>query len=200
MRASDLERARGMARSDRERLELFSERVRHAISRRAVQEGTLRAQFSLTAVAGAGVTLEQDQSDVEDVRSLLLEFRKFLAQKEDVFFSRIANIVERSVGDEELKAANRTNREAWNRAGVGMIAFNLNGRDYRSSDWFDIVVNGGIFHDDQAKSDLYKSLDDMSRALAEQSVNSMVMDCLRVLHAERNLIDAGLGNGSFKLP
>ena len=73
-------------RDDEERLLHFVATVDRCISRRAVQERTLRARFSIRSTIGEPVDVEADHGDEEDVRSLMLEFRKLLAKDNDAHF------------------------------------------------------------------------------------------------------------------
>lgn len=145
-----------MTRSVEEQLRLFCQRVESALARRAVRNGTIAAEFSLRYTSDEGLRLETNLGDDEDVRSLLLEVRKFFADREDVHFPHIANLVERFVDDDELRDANRVNRQGWKQAlgrGSG-IALHANGVNYNPERCFDIVINGQLFHDDAAKPKL----------------------------------------------
>ncbi|MCA1603031.1 MAG: hypothetical protein LC776_15820, partial [Acidobacteria bacterium] len=110
-------------RSDAERLDLFCTRAERAFTRRAVTAGTIRSEFHVRLLEGDEMAVTTDSGDEEDVRSLLLEVRKFLSN-DDTSFGRVANILERLLTDEGLKQANRRNRVAWKNAldnGLGYV-------------------------------------------------------------------------------
>src|SRR5260370_1788978 len=100
-------------RTDAERLRLFCELVAKARNRRAITGPTLEAGFTMHFGRFEGPVVETQLGDEEDVRSLMTDLRKFLAPKSDANFNRIADIVERAVNDEDMREANRHNRECW---------------------------------------------------------------------------------------
>lgn len=104
-------------RSDVERLRLFCDRVNRTLAR-AVQDGTIRAKWELRSSAENGMSLATDFGDDEDVRSLLLDVRRFFSDGEDVFFNAIANVVERVVQDDELldSRSARSSSSCWTKA------------------------------------------------------------------------------------
>ena len=145
--------------------------------------------------------METNLGDDEDVRSLLLEVRKFFSDKEDVHFPRIANLVELAVKDkdEELHDANRANRQSWKQAlGSSGITLHANGINYVPERCFDIVINGQMFHDDAAKAAEFEHLPPELQAWVLTNVNAVVLAVLRILHAERNLIMAAFDRDVIK--
>lgn len=140
--------------------------------------------------------------DDEDLRSALLDVRKFLAEKEDVFFPRVANAVERLVTNAELREANAANRATWRRLleGGGMLTIVIDNRAYTPERLFDLVINGGLFHDDKAKSEEFATFTPLMRDLALHNVNRLVIELARVLHAERNLVGAAFERGAIRAP
>jgi hypothetical protein len=72
-------------RTNTERLRLFIERMDQAVNRRAVREQTIYVAWSLTGHPDEGSSFSSDSGDDEDLRSLLLDFRSFMAEREDVF-------------------------------------------------------------------------------------------------------------------
>jgi hypothetical protein len=185
-------------RSDDERLRLFCDRVARALSRRAVTEGTIAASFNVRWTEDEGLRIDTNLGDDEDVCSLLLEIRKFFSDREDVYFPRIANIVEQVVADAELREANRANRQSWKRAlaGVGGIALHADGINYTPERCFDVVVNGELFHDDRDKAIAFERLVPEFRAFVLTSVNSLIIQVLGILHAERALITEAFERGA----
>jgi hypothetical protein len=91
---------------------LFCELVVKARERRAIEARTMKAELTLH-FGQEGPAAETHLGDEEDARALMIVLRKFLAPAEDVYFNRIANIVELAVTDDEMKEANRHNREGW---------------------------------------------------------------------------------------
>lgn len=189
--------ARGK-RTDKQRLRLFCESVDKAINRRAVRDGTIAAAFHIEGGEDAHVTWSVSLGDDEDVRSLLVDVRRFLAPKEDVYFPGIANIVAMSVSDPELVNASAVNRESWaDVLGRGPLNLYADGLQYTPARCFDIVVNGEMFHDDVAKQEEFRALQPMFRDFVLQTVNSVTIELLKVLQAERNVVVAAFERGAF---
>jgi hypothetical protein len=144
-------------RSDAQKLTLFVERVDRAADRRAIKEQTIRSHFSVDANTDE-MALTADVGDEEDLRSLLLDFRSFLAQKEDTYANRIFNILEQQLTDEELKEIARTHREAWKKDLAGNARAVANGHTYSAEEAFNLIINGDLFHMDEQKAQEYASL------------------------------------------
>lgn len=180
-----------MPRTDEQRLRLFCQQVEQTLSRRAVRDRTIEAKFSLSAHEGGDLVSTVSLGDDEDVRSLLMDVRKFLAPREDVFFPGITNIVHRLTADhDDLREANTHNRAAWNRDQQGDgVALVINDSRLTPAECFDLVINGVLFHLDEEKARQFESLPQMMREFALVAVNSLVINVLRTLHAQRNLVE-----------
>ena len=182
-------------RDDEDRLLHYVATVDRCISRRAVQERTLRARFSIRSTIGEPVEVEADHGDEEDVRSLMLEFRKLLAKDDDAHFFGICNLVERRVDDSEMLTYTRSNRDNWKVALSGAINFEHNGRSLRGESLMDAWINGVLFHSDPAMAAVFEALPHMLSAMMYQDINSMIIECLRAAHAQRNVVNEILENG-----
>jgi hypothetical protein len=179
-------------RSPEERLRHFVAVVEHCIGRRAIQEGTLKATFKLETAQGKSMELTTDFGDEEDVRSLLLDFRKLIAPKDDAHFTSICNIIEmldNPCVDDDLLEYNRTNRASWKQALAGQLRFVYNGRTLGGEDFLGTLINGLWFHSDRAEETFYRSLDPVSQALLRQEAYAAIYHCLRVANAQRNVIN-----------
>jgi len=161
-------------RSVEERLRTFCRVVQDAVSRRAIQQGTIASGFQLKADRGQPVQVTTNLGDEEDLRSLMLDVRKFFLNQEAAHFLTVTNLVERRLTDQELKDFNRTNRDSWRSAMNGGIGYQMNGVAYDAEKMFNLMVNGGLFHYD-------------------------VWRCVQIGHAERNLIVAALDGGLIDL-
>lgn len=169
------------------------------MSRRAIQQGTIGASFSIKGQRDQPVQFESDLGDIEDVRSLMLDVRKFFLQQEAAHFPSIANILEQRLTDDELRDANRTNRDSWKRASRGGLAFEVHGTKYDAAKMFDLMINGGLFHFDDQLAATWDGLDPMSQGLMQSEVHGLVINCVRIAHAERNLIEQALAQGQVDL-
>lgn len=174
-------------RSDAQKLNLFVERVERAVDRRAVKEKTIRAHFSVDANA-EHAAFTADSGDEEDLRSLLLDFRSFLAPQEDVHAYRIFNILELRLTDDELKRAARENREDWKKILAGRARAVVNSRAYSAEDAFNLIINGDLFHMDVQKAEEYAGLPQPIRLMLQTQMVQLVIYGLGVLWATRNII------------
>lgn len=175
-------------RAARDKLMLFCDNVDRVLSRSAITQGTISASFRLVFDQESGLQVETNLGDEDHVRSLLLDFRKFLSESEDVCFFSVANVVERAVSnDQELRDANRSNRDQWKDVLRGyQIA--VNQKTYTPEDCFKLVINGGLFHDDAAKAEELERMIAPARASVVVNVNRLVIKAIPVLIYERNLI------------
>jgi len=183
-------------RTDAQKLTLFVERVDRAANRRAIKERTIRAHFSVNSEADR-TAFTADVGDEEDLRSLLLDFRSFLAPKEDAHANRIFNILELRLTDEELKEVARTHREAWQKVLAGDGRAVVNGRVYSAEEAFDLIINGDLFHMDEQKAQAYASLPQPIRLLLQNQMVRLVIHGLELLWLTRNLINEARRRGSL---
>ncbi len=176
------------ARGATDRLKLFVGRVDRTTGRRAIVDKTVRVDFSLRFDAEVeAYTFTTDAGDEEDLRSLLLDFRPFLSSKEDVCANGIFNILEQALHDEELKQANRRNREAWKLARHGYVSVVVNEKAYTAEQCFDLIVNGDLFHMDEQKAAEFSSLSLPMRSMMFQQMISLVINGLHALCSTRNI-------------
>lgn len=188
-------RASEPRRSDEERLRHFVAVVAACIGRPAVQQRTLKANLKLVGSEQGELITELDLGDEEHVRSLMLDFRKLIAAKDDAFFYSICKVLERRLPDgEELRCA-RLHRAAWKEALGGRLHIVHNHRTVGGGSALDVWINGVLFHNDVADAEWYEGLDTVTEALFQHQVRSTLIDCLRVAHVQRNLVKHVLDDG-----
>ena len=66
--------------------------------------------------------------------------------------------------------------------------------------WFDLIVNGEVFHDDAVKRAEFGSLPQDLQAIGRATVNAMLFRMLQVLWPERNLITTAFERGALRFP
>jgi hypothetical protein len=184
-------------RTNAGRLRLFCEVVEKARWRRAITGPTIEAGIKFHFSHYEDPSVETRLGDEDDVRSLMADLRKFLSDDSDVHFYGIANIVELSVTDDEMKDANRHNREGWKSA-LTESALPFRPQNRSPEAWFDLIVNGEVFHDDADKRAEFESLPEDLQAIGRTTVNAMMIRMLGVLWPERNLIADALERGAFR--
>ena len=97
-----------------------------------------------------------------------------MSPSEDVFASAIFNVLERRLTDEELRDISRDNRAAWGDALRGHVAIQVDDKEYRGEGCFDLIVNGSIFHVDEAKATEYAALPDFMQVMIHQEMIGLV--------------------------
>lgn len=185
-------------RTDVERIRLFCALVTNTLTRRAVANRTIKAGLTMRFGRFEGPPVETRLGDQDDAHALMIDVRKFLAKREDVYFPRIAGIVERAVTDDELRSANQHNHANWKIVlSEGLV--HLDDGPHRTPEaWFDLIINGEVFHDDPSKRAAFQSLPDDVQHIARASVNAMLLRVLPILHAERRVIEEAFERGAVR--
>lgn len=176
---------------------MFVTKVDEALARRAVQDKTVRANMHLEGNQEES-RFTFDSGDEEDLRSLLVAFRPFVSEGEDVTANWVYNQLETRLADDGLREIARNHRGHWKQAMNGMVQLQADGTDYRAIDCFDLVVNGHMFHTDKTKSQEYDALPDVVRAMVFVQMTGLVIDGLRVLVKTRGLVQHALDNRSLR--
>ena len=175
-------------------MDLFVERVEAISQRRGVVEATVRADFRI--VMGGGQTeMSVDVGDDEDLRSLVLDFRHFMAPREDVHVPDILSLVDAAIADDEWKAEFEGLLHVWERAmaGAGQVA--VNRRLYTGRESFNLIVNGRLFHSDLAKRTELEQLPIGAQSLIRGQFNAFVLHGVEVLGAISRAILEARRNG-----
>jgi hypothetical protein len=176
-------------RTDAQKLDLFVKRVDRAVDRRAVKEKTIRAYFSVDT-SHEQTAFTGDTGDEEDMRSLLLDFRSFLAPKEDVHAYLIFNILEVRLTDDELKQHARDNRQDWKKVLAGNTHAVVDNHAYSAEDAFNLIINGDLFHMDEEKTREWARMPQPIRLMLQAQMVQLVIYGLSVLWATRNIVIA----------
>jgi hypothetical protein len=186
-------------RTDEERLRLFCDLVNKALARRAVADRTMRSGLTMRFGQFEGPQVETNLGDQDDTHALMIDVRKFVAKKkdDDVFFPHITAVVARAVTDDELRAANANHRANWKLVlKEGLVQ--IDDGQYRTpAAWFDLIMNGEVFHNDSSKLTAFQSLPDDVQAIARASVNAMLVRVLHILRSERLLIEEAFERDAF---
>lgn len=172
---------------------MFVSRVESASERRAVRENTIGASFSLSGNAQTGESsFSTHVGDEEDLRSLLLVFRSFMAPNEDVHASAIFNLIDQRVTDEAMRTTARSLRADWNSTMEGSVRVIANGETFTAKDCFDMRVNGELFHDDPVKKSKYDQLPGFLQGMVDQQMAALTIGGLQILAAVRDLVRQAL--------
>lgn len=193
-------RSKQSSRTDEERLRAFCKVVGDATSRRAVAGKTIKAALILRfGKLDSKPAVETQLGDRDDADALMLDLRKVLAPREDTYFPRIASIVRTSISDEELRLANDHNRRNWGIVlNEGLVQLDDGAGPYRTPEaWFDLLMNGEVFHEDAEKRAAFLAMPQDLQGIARASVINMLLRIMPIIRAERKLIEAGFDRGAF---
>jgi hypothetical protein len=182
-----------------ERLRLFTRKVDEAWSLRSAREGTVTSEFTFNFNPTEGSSAHFNVGDNDDLRSLLMAFRPFMSDREDVFvnsvFNDLDNLLRGKPEHADLLDAERHARAEWKLALRGDVNLMVNGKSYQAEDCFDMLVNGDLFHSDPIKIAEREKLTPMIQGLAKTNMTNMVLTCFYVLRAIQEIVDAVLAAG-----
>ena len=144
------------------KLKLFHERVE-----RLKQNSDFFVNLSLNLKydrdKGKGVDVIFKGPDHKTIKSLLLDFRPFIANNEPVNFNHISNLIERHISDRVLIATLRDIKNAWSTLmqkkdakPIGGLILKLDNVELLSEKNIDLWINGEYFHLDQDKRQVLK--------------------------------------------
>lgn len=186
-----------LSTDETEQLRLFVFRAEQLLASRMLRGG-FDAGFSINFDRQTGLRFTATEPDEEDLRSFMLTFRQFTSPNEPVHLAKVCNLLEQRLNDAELREAVRGIRAEWKSAQrVGLMAVNIDSRDYKPEHVLDLFVNGYYFHNDAAKRDLLNSLGPVGQFLARRQFLNLVVDGVRVIGAVSHVITSALEAGSF---
>lgn len=139
-------------RTEREKLELFLDRCEELAQLEALRQ-PFGYNFSYSFNRAEGVQHKLEEPSDRDIRSVIGELRKFIADDSDIWLNRVHGIVYKRVrpGEraDEYKAALATMHQKWNNGftkGIGRIT--INGVIVSPEHAWDAWINGKYLHDD----------------------------------------------------
>lgn len=136
--------------SQRERFDLYVERVSELHRLRVVRENAIGYEFNFHWNRDNGTRLRLRQPDEEDLRSFLLSFRHVVSKKEPVHVNRIHNLLWEELDSDPIREGLNEAKARWKRAcRAGVIALNINGVELPSDELLDMWINGIYFHNDK---------------------------------------------------
>jgi hypothetical protein len=108
--------------------------------------------LTLRASRAGGATFSLTEPDEEELRSLLLALRRFVADSEPTFLNHVYNLCEQHITSDLLREDLRGARQAWKQAQKSLgIAWTHNGREVAPAHVADLWINGHYFHSDPDK-------------------------------------------------
>jgi hypothetical protein len=121
-------------------------------TRRVLTEKDLRSAMTMKFEKGRPLTMQYHRPDEEDLRSYLLDFRKFVSPREPVHLNRVLNVAHRHITSDEIVAELAKARADWKKAlKSGDVQFFTNEEAYPPERIMDLWINGSYFHDEPDK-------------------------------------------------
>lgn len=144
--------------SPRETLELFVARAEELQHSRLLAND-FSPSFSMNWDRVSGLRFHSNEPDEEDLRSYLITFRKFIAQREPLYLFKIYNICLQYLLSDKMRDNLLEARAAWTKQlRDGGFRLNFNDRNISPEYITDLWINGYYFHDEPEKYRKLKSL------------------------------------------
>ncbi len=186
--------------SDQRQLQMFVERVQELVDTRMMRDRQLhnynpRIKWDIEA----GVSVEAQEPDEDDLRSFLLTFRHFVSQDEPVYLYNVF-----ITANKRLKAAYEGKRnflskarEEWQKAEKGLEAFIVD-REHLKADYvLDLYINGRYFHNDPDHADKLKELEKYPIRLDKMRFLLSLQDFTHIIIQVGNFVGYALNQDWF---
>jgi hypothetical protein len=136
-----------------ETLRRFVYHVDQLQTRRIIRDDDLRSSLQIKGGTHKPLVTNHHEPDEEDLRSYLLDFRKFTMKGEPVFINWVFGIAHRHITGEQIVQYLTEARRGWKESMTrGDIAFVLNGQALQPELVLDLWINGYYFHADPEKA------------------------------------------------
>ncbi len=185
--------------TEEERFDLFVQRADQLAGRRLLRGGTLSARLNLRFDRNGPFVMEMNEWDEEDFRSLLVDLRPFLMQKEPILVGKIFNMCERRLTSNEIRTHLRTAREDWRQAQKGAgVTIEIDGRELNPERVVDLMLNAKFFHpgSSEERAELAK-LGPVGKLLSDYVFQNFVVDAIGIVLYLAHTIKVARGQGLF---
>ena len=184
----------------REQIDLFMKRGTELWNSRVRYEG-LNVSINMKWSADEEMLkVNTKEPDLEDFRSFLTIFRKFISQDSAIFLPKIYNICYQHITDKECKKVLTEAREVWQelqtQSGIYMT-LTINNRQLSPKDVVDIWINGHYFHDDVEGMRLLESLEPYQLAAARVIFIDYVIEVTKIIKHLGENIHVAMNRGWF---
>jgi len=184
--------------STRQKLEKFHETVRELKSTSLMKKGL----SSSMTIRGKGLDIWFDTEkwpEEEELRSFLLTFRHFVAEKEDVSINRIFNLCQQKLTDDKLREYLVKTRGIWKRAhetvGIDMV---YQGKKQAPEQITKLWLSGTYFHKDEDKRTILKGLLFPQTILFKHQFLSFLVEATRMVLYVDGIVKKVLNDGLWR--
>lgn len=187
--------------ADEETLKLFIKRWLDMFDSRAFQSG-LGLSYRIKGSPANGVDFNLKEPDLEEFRSFLMVFRKFISEKSPIFIPKIYNLVERLIPDAEFKEVFREARQIYNEIQQNSgcnISITTGGKTLTQQYVVDMWLNGYYFHDDDEKIKTLERLEAFQRDASRVIFTDYVIEISKIIQHLAQNISAAINRGVVKV-
>ncbi|MGW2307757.1 hypothetical protein [Actinomadura luteofluorescens] len=170
-------------RSDQEKLDLFIQAVNELKDRRGLRDGTILT--TMTIGAAGHLAPQYDSGDVEDLRSVMLAFRGFVAQGEDTYVPTVCAATTSLTADASTRQVIARLQDEW--AELLAISMLLNGASVSAVEAFRLVAYGEVFHKDASKIETLTALGEL-RPVVDFLCTTAIVKGVRLLSVLRDVV------------
>ena len=168
-----------MARTVAEKLDLVRRRA-EIISRNPLLSGTFRLNVEVNYADGV-LAARMDEPDEHQFRSLVLEVRHLLLEKDDAHLLSAYSLARRHLSEPELVHAIESAQWAHKRARRTLgIKLNINGVDLTPEAAADLWFNAELFHSDEDKQRMMQAFDGIGRAMVRYQFMDYIFEVARL--------------------
>jgi hypothetical protein len=134
-----------------------------------------------------------------DLRSFLLAFRYFIADKEDVFLSHIFNLCHQQLTDNKLKEYLAGARKIWKKA-HDTVGFNIvyQGKRQTPEQITKLWLSGAYFHKDEDKRSILKELPYPQMMFYRYQFLSFLIEATRVIFYVDRIVEKVLNEDLYR--
>ncbi len=186
-------------RTDREKLELFVNKVNELQNTRLVKKG-FNIEHRMHGKQGQPLEFELKQPEEADLKDFLMTFRHFISDSEDVFLSRIFNICHRRLTSDEMKQNLAQARQAFEKVKLhnNGVSFIINGNQLTSLQVTDVFLNGRYFHNDLEYQQQLDSMLPFEADILRFHFLNFVINASQIIQYVRNVVDHAFQEGLFQ--
>jgi len=178
---------------DSEKLQLYRETVDELCETNLVKKG-LNSSASIKVSEKHGIQYETTWPDVDNLRSFLLTFRKFISDGEPIFLNHILNLCIKSVKDKTLKEDLIKGQKVWKQICKSPMGI-LKGESYSPKDRVNLYLNGEFFHSDKKKRQILKSLKPNLEMLYRSEFIAFLVEATHIIFYVDNIIKIAINKG-----
>jgi hypothetical protein len=177
-------KAKATVENPSDQIELFLRRGKELWETRAIKQGfSISYNFRWTADDN-NLAIKSKEPDIDDLRSFLTVFRKFISNDSPIYLPTIFNICHKHISNLECREALADARQYWNELSQGKeigIAVTINSKNYTTLELVYLWINGHYFHDDVDKMRIINSIEPYLLTATRMLFLDFVIETMQVI-------------------